>query len=400
MRNNKQRKGPQVLRKAIIIFSIFIITACSNVPNEPIYQASNTTLPIGQQSFNEYVHGTRVWLMKNRAFLSKDTSAEIKANSPYELMPTVKLAKSRGILLVHGLLDSPYSFVDIAPMLANMGFRVRTVLLEGHGSKPADLLNADFDHWRDLVEQQTQIFKREVDELYLGGFSTGANLVTSHALKDPDIQGLLLFSPGFEAKNDMVRLTPFLSLFRDWVYTPSMKSQTNYVRYRTAPSNAFAQFYHTSSDIMHRLKRQQYDKPVFIAVSGADSIVNVNLALKLFSSRMINPKSRLIWFGDKPHSTDERVTVLAGKVPKFKVSNFSHMGLLFDSKNGYYGSNGSQRICNNGQQAEAYFRCVKRQEVWYSAYGYREADKAHARLTFNPWFDEMRKVIREVMLAD
>lgn len=389
-----------MFRKLFAVLSLLFIASCSNVPNEAAYQPSPTSLPIGQQSFDEYAQSTRQWLAQNRLFVSKTPEAELKANTPFEVLPKIELAQSRGILLVHGLSDSPYSFVDIAPMLAEMGFQVRTILLEGHGSKPADLLDADSDNWQALLEQQVTIFKQEVDLLYLGGFSTGGNLVTSYALQDDEIQGLMLFSPGYKTSSDMARYAPLVSVFKDWLYTPSMKNETNYVRYLVAPSNAFAQFYHTSADILQRLEHREYTKPVFIAVSQTDSVLDVNKTLQLFSARMTNPKNRLIWYGNKPQSSDDRVRVFSGHVPDLKVSNFSHMGLLFNSNNPYYGSEGSQRICNNGQSNKAYWQCQKREEVWYSAWGYREADKAHARLTFNPWFDEMVATIREVFVAD
>jgi esterase/lipase len=381
----------------ILLPLIAIITACSNIPDEPAYQASNTTLPIGQKTFSTYVSTTRQWLLQNRLILSDDRDAEIKANTPFEVLPQIKLRQKHGILLVHGLADSPYSFVDVAQGLSKMGFHVRTVLLEGHGSRPADLINADVEHWQSLVEQQVTIFKSQVDKLYLGGFSTGANLVTSYALSDPDIQGLVLISPGFKTKTNIDRFAPILSFFKDWVYAPSLKSQTNYVRYLTTPSNGFAQFYHTSADILFRLRKATYNKPVFIAVSAGDSVLNVQRTLDLFSTRMTHPENRLIWYGDKPDSSDSRIQAYSAKVPLFKVSNFSHMGLLFKPDNSYYGKNGSQRICNNGQDDQAFSRCVDNEEVWYSAWGYREANKAHARLTFNPWFDEMMDTIKQVI---
>jgi predicted esterase len=48
------------------------------------------------------------------------------------------------------------------------------------------------------ISHHIKLLEKEVDELGLGGFSTGANLVTSYALEnEKDISGLLLFSPGF-----------------------------------------------------------------------------------------------------------------------------------------------------------------------------------------------------------
>ncbi|MFT4924459.1 MAG: esterase/lipase [Phenylobacterium sp.] len=387
-------------RKIILILSALLLSACSNIPDEPAYKTSNSTLPSGQNSFADYAQSTRQWLAQNRWFLSADKQAELDANSPFELLPQVPLAQRHGILLVHGLNDSPYSFVDIAPMLAKMGFHVRTLLLEGHGSRPADLINADHQHWQSLVRQQTELFKADVDKLWLGGFSTGANLVTDYALNDDDIQGLLLFSPGFKALRDIAQYAPLYSVFKDWIFTPSLTRQTNYVRYHTSPTNGYAQYYHTSQSVLDGLEARQYTRPVFIAISEDDSVLDVDNIRNLFETRMTHPANRLIWFGNPPGSEDSRVLHFNGKVPEFRVSNFSHMGLLFDPDNAYYGTNGTERICSNGQSDKHFRQCYQRKPVWYSAWGHTEGDKPHARLTFNPWFKQMSEIIRGVVFAD
>lgn len=398
------------------VLSVFFIVGCSNVPNEPGYRASKTQLPLGQSSFAKYQAQTRTWLAANRHFITHQIEAELAANSPFELkavpflsqaMPPslppslpLSLPPSRGVLLVHGLLDSPFSFVDIGKQLQGMGFTVRTVLLEGHGSKPADLLVTDANNWRQVIKEQVMLFKQDVDEVYLGGFSTGANLTTAYALEDDDIKGLVLFSPGFKSVNtkydSLAPLAPLVSLFKPWFYTPSMQYHTNYVRYMTGPSNAYAQYYQTSQEVLTLLERQTFAKPAFIAVSQTDSIIDSSRTLALFERRFTHPSSRLMWFGDDPQSTDSRVLVLPGRVPAYNVSNFSHMGLLFAPENPYYGPNGTQRFCANGQSRAAFRRCLNHEPTWYSAYGYYESDKDHTRLTFNPWFIEMIDSIRQV----
>lgn len=384
----------------LFLLSTLLIVGCSTAPNEPGYRASNSSLPLGQSSFAEYEAQTRQWLASNRYFITTQVDAELGANSPYELIPESPVMPSRGVLLAHGLLDSPFSFIDIGKKLQGMGFTVRTVLLEGHGSKPADLLATDVDNWRRLIKEQVAILKQDVDEVYLGGFSTGGNLATAYALNDDDIEGLILFSPGFKSVNTsydgLAPLAPLVSLFKPWFYTPTMQYQTNYVRYITGPSNAYAQYYQTSKAVLELLESKAFTKPAFIAVSETDSIIDAARTLDLFERKFTHSDSRLIWFGDDPQSVDSRVMVFSGRVPEYQVSNFSHMGLLFAPSNPYYGPNGQQRFCANGQSRAAYRRCLERKPTWYSAYGYYEPDKDHTRLTFNPWFDEMIDSIYQV----
>lgn len=388
-----------MLRSFILVLALLALGGCVTAPQEPAYQASKTSLPMGQSSFNEYSRQTRQWLANNRLFLTQDRQAELNANTPSETWPTSANGSKakKGILLVHGLSDSPYSFIDITPVLTSMGFHVRTVLLQGHGSRPADLLNADADEWRELVKQQVALLKPEVESLYLGGFSTGGNLVTSYAMNDDDIQGLILFSPGFKSDTEVAKLSTLVPVFSEWLYAPGQQDETNFVRYMVTPSNGFAQFYDTSAEVRFRLKKKRYEKPVFMALSEADSIIDVKRVLKLFSNRFTNPNNRLIWFGKAPETIDERVIVFAGKVPEYNISNYSHMGVLFRPTNGYYGKNGSQRICENGQvDNKLYQQCLNGGQIWYSAWGHVESGKHHARLTFNPWFDQMVEVLKGV----
>lgn len=385
----------------VVIISLSIaIYGCVSAPSEPYYQPSGSSLPVGQSSFAEYVEQTHQWLLHNRQFMTDNRMLEVQANSPFEMLPPTSAMSStrKGILLVHGLADSPYSFVDIAPVLTNMGFVVRTILLQGHGSRPADLINADADDWRDLVAHHVALFKQDVDTLYLGGFSTGANLVSSYAMGDDDIAGLMLFSPGFKAGIGVDKFAPMVPMFTDWLYAPRLEGETNYVRYMVTPSNGFAQFYDTSAEVMFRFKQGRYNKPVFIALSQADSVIDVNRVLSLFSKRISNPNSRLLWFGERPETNDTRVKVFAAKVPQYHISNFSHMGILFRPDNPYYGFQGSERICDNGQSDNRLYRqCLDGGEIWYSAWGHVEKGKHHARLTFNPYFTQMVTELKKVL---
>jgi hypothetical protein len=57
-------------------------------------------------------------------------------------------------------------------------------------------------------------------------------------------------------------------------------------------------------------------------------------------------------------------------------------------------------MCRNNRHDDHYEKCLKGGPVWYSAWGYVEEGKIHARLTFNPWFDEMLGHFDDVMKAE
>lgn len=355
--------------------------------------------PLGQASFAEYRQQTLAWIQANRTFQTDDHGAELEWNAPREWRPD-GVAK-RGILLVHGLGDSPFSFNDVGQKLADQGFLVRSVLLPGHGSKPSDMLDVTLKQWQEVVREQAQIMQREVPTVYLGGFSTGANLVLDYAYEHPEIAGLVLFSPAFRPENTYAWLTQYIGWFRPWLAKPDdgVRPMQTPVRYLNVPTNGFAQFYRSALLAQDHIEQRPYDKPVFIAITQHDSVLDTAYVLDNFNTRFRNPTSRLIWYGDTPAPAAKtpRVLVRNDYLPQYRIAQFSHMGLMFSPDDALYGKDGKQRICWNGQQAEDMHKCLNGDPVWYSDWGYREPGKVFARLTFNPYFEWQMGVMMGVL---
>ncbi|MFS1525709.1 alpha/beta hydrolase [Microbulbifer sp. 2304DJ12-6] len=372
------------------------LVSCRGVPTHPLLTPSEASPVTDYSSFEQYIAQTEQLLARHRYFLTGDVQAEITANLPFERFPDQPLQPTRGVLLVHGLGDSPWSFVDIAGSLSRQGFLVRTLLLSGHGTRPADLLIADHDSWQQEVRRQVALLKADVEEVYLGGFSTGGNLAYLEAAADPVIKGLILFSPGFQSGQPLARLTPLLSRFKPWLIVPDPERLTNYTRYASMPTNGFSQYYKTSAKTLSSLSREKFRRPVFMALSEHDSVLHSAEIHRLFVEHFTHPQSRFMWFGTSPPGlADARTLFIDSRVPALRISNMSHMGMLFSPDNPYYGIHGSERICHNGQEAEgAGNDCRSGGEVWYSAWGYNEPGKIHARLTFNPYFEGMMKEIK------
>ena len=340
-----------------------------------------------QDSFDAYVNDTQDWLLKNRVFMTKDKQLEIQLNSPTEYQPAKPNGKA--VLLVHGLGDSPYSFKDIATHLAEQGYLVRTVLLPGHGSRVGDLMQPNLEDWQGVVAHHTQLLEQEYDSVWLGGYSTGANLVTSQAMNDPKISGLLLFSPAFQPSSSAVQYAGLASYFVTWA---DQDPEDNVLRYNSLPMNGASVYYETSEVVREDLQDKHFDKPVFIMMSEGDSVIDTRFVQQAFTESMPNPNNVLIWQGETTLD-DPRAVQYSMKIPEQRISNGSHMGLLFSPSNPYYGINGSEKICSNGQEEGLEAQCNATSEVWYSAWGYREEGKNHARLTYNPYFsDSMEKL--------
>ena len=95
-------------------------------------------LPGGQPNFDTYAIQAKAYVAERRHYVTDDHVAEIEGNSPFEIRP--KNPNGQAVLMIHGLGDSPWTFTDLGKTLADQGYLVRTMLLPGHGTRPADMI--------------------------------------------------------------------------------------------------------------------------------------------------------------------------------------------------------------------------------------------------------------------
>ena len=157
-------------------------------------------------------------LKVKREFGISNVEQEMSTNMPF--IATNESEDNKAILLVHGLNDSPFTFRDIAQDLAKHGFHVQVILLPGHGSKPQDMFLPQLNDWESLVSHYAQILQNNYSEVWLGGFSTGANLVTSYAILNEGISFSFSVSLNTSFIEEYIKLGPSamlcaISLARD-----------------------------------------------------------------------------------------------------------------------------------------------------------------------------------------
>ncbi|MFA0085652.1 alpha/beta hydrolase [Vibrio sp. 10N.261.51.F12] len=376
---------------SILLYTV-LISGCSNRvidANPQMYERSYSLSPYRQATFSLYATETRDWLSTYRVFHGAGFDREMDAVSPYKLVPEV--ANGQGILLVHGLGDSPYSFVDIAPYLSAQGYLVHVMLLPGHGSRPADLMNPTYDDWVESVAHQVDLLRQEVDSVWLGGFSTGTNLVTSYAADRADINGLLLFSPAFKPKDPLAGLAGFASYFVDWV---SVEKEQNYSRYDSLAMHGAALYYQSAVDVQKKLNADPLDVPAILMLAESDELVDAKGIYDLFKVRFSHQESELIWFGDRSYS-DPRFVKFPMKLPEFYIQSGSHISVLYSASNPLYGRQGLMRQCGGSQEGEVYkVDCPKMPTLSHAAWDLFEDDTINARLSWNPYFEQtMQRVL-------
>ena len=258
------------------------------------------------------------------------------------------------------------------------------------------LKQATYNDWQTIVDHYANLLKQEYGEVWLGGFSTGGNLVTIHAIKQGGIDGLMLFAAGFQSRAPLLeRLAPLASLFTDGYSA----EERNIARYTSAPIQSAIAYSNSAVAVRELLNENLVSIPTLLVISEADSVVDPNAVDQLFGKAFTNNRNQLVWYGDSGPDFP-RSSVLTMRLDSLRISTGSHMSPLFAPSNPYYGENGEHRMCMNSFDNKAITRCESGEEVWYSAWGFEEPGKIHARLTWNPHYTELEQSIANIVGAN
>ncbi|MFQ5643216.1 MAG: alpha/beta hydrolase [Thiogranum sp.] len=136
----------------------------------------------------------------NRGSLSDPDRWPVNWNRSFE---RVADAPRAGVLLLHGMSDSPYSLRSLGEHLQASGATVLGLRIPGHGTAPVGLTDV---HWQDMTAAVRLAMRHMRDRLgdkpvYIVGYSNGSALAVHYALsalEDPElppVSGLVLFSP-------------------------------------------------------------------------------------------------------------------------------------------------------------------------------------------------------------
>jgi pimeloyl-ACP methyl ester carboxylesterase len=108
-----------------------------------------------------------------------------------------------GVLLLHGMSDSPYSLRSLGQHLQASGATVLGLRIPGHGTAPVGLTDVSWEDMAAAVELAMQHLHETLGDkpIYIVGYSNGSALAVHYALSvldDPGLppaSGLVLFSP-------------------------------------------------------------------------------------------------------------------------------------------------------------------------------------------------------------
>ncbi|MEJ2507412.1 MAG: alpha/beta hydrolase [Ignavibacteriaceae bacterium] len=310
--------------------------------------------------FDEYVSITKDFLRKESIFPQIDpakSEAILEAISPFEFK-TDAFSKSnnrkKGILLVHGFMDTPFAMRDIGKFFSFKNILVRSILLPGHGTTPEHLLNIRLEEWLAKVKYGIENLEKDVDDVYLLGLSAGGALAFYYGL-----------NPG------ILKISGIAAI------SPSIKIST------------LAQF-------------------AIIVLSEDDTTVLSEASVDFFSKRIAGRK-KLIVYKNNPHkNSDPLVEEKESSYPELNILNFSHVSVHISPDNPHYGRNGDYKNCLHYSSDTKRFDKCKSADDKKVKYGETNLidknlipeNEIFRRLTFNPDFDNMCEEIFTFLMQD
>ncbi len=353
--------------------------------------------------FSDYINQYKKIIAENRLDLGENPQKIIDANAPFEFRPENPLISEKhdgklkfGALMVHGLLDSCFIMRDIGAELQSQGMLVRSVLLPGHGIVPGALLNVRYEEWLQALRYGIASLKKEVDHIFLVGFSTGASLSLYHTMLDPsDITALIMLSPAFKIKSAF----DFMSNWHEpisWAM-PKLKwayigKEYNYTKYRSITFNSIYQVYR----LTHAIKQINHNKkppcPIFMSLSYDDLIVSSEATIKYFTEHKDTRNQMILYIGETHPLDDPRIIMRSAVYPEFNIINFSHIAIPVAPSNPHYGMNGDYPLASHIYEKSNQLYCAldKPHEIFYDVlFKLKLTHFKRERLTFNPDFQFM-----------
>ncbi|SEH34421.1 alpha/beta hydrolase [Magnetospirillum fulvum] len=353
------------------------------------------------KSFAAYVADTRAGLDAARTAVEPDAAkraaqVELVAPRQWPLAEECGGTAKDGVLLIHGLSDSPFLMKDLGDALARLPGKcllVRSILLPGHGTLPGDLVRPTAAQWKAAVRYGTDSFAGQVGRVHLVGFSTGAtlalDLVLNGAPTAPPVASLILLSPSIGLTNRFpLHRIPFgFELFQAIMTAASgfgpeghwlrIDEDQDFAKAESFPVMAPRPLMEVMTEV--ETSTRPLTLPVLMAFAAEDVTVDSLASLDFFHARVSNPDSRVLLYvapatlaaqpdlyaarerrdhrivclhglggddvGCAPARSPAAVTCPFGDQAGTCITALSHIGIPISPTNPHYGATGDYRNC-------------------------------------------------------
>ncbi|MYM63368.1 carboxylesterase [Pseudomaricurvus sp. HS19] len=221
-----------------------------------------------------------------------------------------------GVLLLHGLSDSPYTMRGLAERLSKEQLWVVALRLPGHGTTPSSLLQVEHEDWQKVVALAMQHLRTQLGadaSIYMVGYSNGGLLAVDYALAamvgdQPVVPaGLTLLAPalgvtpaaGYAWLPNQLSGLPGLQKLA-W---QSLLPPYDPYKYSSFTMNAATQIHDLIDDVKQRIRKQQTPAggvpfpPTQVFASIADATVDSTASVTALLERL-NPGRHHLYLYD------------------------------------------------------------------------------------------------------
>jgi alpha-beta hydrolase superfamily lysophospholipase len=254
-------------------------------------------------------------------------------NRTFELRHAMPRA---GVLLLHGMSDSPYSLRTLGQRLNADGAWVVGLRMPGHGTAPSGLATVRWQDMAGTVRIAMRYLRAATGgaPLFIVGYSTGGALAVEYTLRGltdtdlPPTAGLVLISPAMGVTPVaalavwQARLGRLLGL--DKLAWSDLKPEYDPFKYGSFAVNAADQVYRLTLEIARELDQLEATgalrrfPPVLVLQSAVDATVSVQAVTTSFLNRLPGPNSELVLF-DVNRVTEIEALLTADPAPALQA---------------------------------------------------------------------------------
>ncbi len=223
-----------------------------------------------------------------------------------------------GVLLLHGMSDSPYSLRALGQSLHEAGCSILGLRLPGHGTIPSGIRTVTWEEMAAAVELAMESLASKVSPgaIYIIGYSTGAPLALNWVLdrmesdededEGPLPAGLVLVSPSIGITRaarlarwlDAVSVVPGLQKL-GWT---SIRPEFDPYKYNSFTANAGYQVHRLTRSVAGRIEALGASAPLegfpptLVLLSSVDATVSVDAVIDNLLEHLAPPDHELVLF--------------------------------------------------------------------------------------------------------
>ena len=319
-----------------VVLAAFCVVACGGQPLEPWHTARLQTeftakdadeirsladyLALEERLYDELYEEVYTEVPTGEEFAlfrySSGSAADPRTREPdYNRTFELPVDDPRGgILLLHGLTDSPYSLRALGLKLHELGYHVVGLRLPGHGTVPAALKKARWQDWAAAAQLAMGHLADTVGDrpIHIAGYSTGAGLALDlaiTALDDPEAvvpASLILISPAIGVSATAALAGPTATLGRVPGFGRLAWAQTtpefDPYKYNSFPVNAGGQVHKLTRYVSNRVNRLVSSgratdlPPLIVFKSAVDATVSTDALVDRLLGRLPDNGNELVLF--------------------------------------------------------------------------------------------------------